>query len=233
MSELELTRQRFEDLKCCVIIPTYNNDRTLERVIREVGLYTENIIIVNDGSTDGTAEILRSFPNYSVITNPKNKGKGYSLKTAFRHAIGLGYRYAITIDSDSQHYPEDLPKFLEKITQSDGLLVIGARSMSQDGVPATSSFGHRFSIFWFRVETGQRIPDVQSGYRLYPLDNLKGMRFVGGKYEFEVEVLVRLAWRGVCIDSIPVNVFLISGNSATLPGSALSIRSLLFLQLSG
>ena len=207
MSDTELTKQRFVNLKCCVIIPTYNNDQTLERLIREVGLYTDAIIIINDGSTDRTSEILTGFPQYSVLTNTKNKGKGVGLKRAFRFAISKGFRYAITIDSDGQHFPEDIPRFLDKVTENDGSVVIGARNMSQDGVPVTSSFGHKFSIFWFRIETGQQIPDVQSGYRLYPLDELKGMRFSGRKYEFEVEVLVRLAWNGVLIHSVPVNVW--------------------------
>jgi len=200
--------QDFVKLNCCVIIPTYNNDRTLRDIIRRVLNYNTQIIIVNDGSTDGTAGILEDFKELDIITIPHNKGKGNALEQAFRMALKKGYRYAITIDSDGQHFPEDLPEFLKKIEESPDALIIGARDMNQDGVPGTSNFGHRFSIFWFKVETGLSLPDVQTGYRLYPLEKVKKIRhFYSVKYEFEVEILVRLAWLGVNLVSIPVQIY--------------------------
>ena len=207
MTDFEQTRQKFKELKCCVIIPTYNNDRTLEKVIREVLDYTDDVIVVDDGSTDHTAGILNNFDFNRLITLPKNRGKGYALRLAFHHALKLGYRYAITIDSDGQHYPEDLPVFIEKIAGNPDSVIVGARNMEGDCVPGTSSFGHKFSIFWFRIETGLKIPDIQSGFRLYPLEPMERMRFMGRKYEFEVEVLVKLAWKDVNITSVPVKVY--------------------------
>ncbi|MEI6900879.1 MAG: DUF2062 domain-containing protein, partial [Bacteroidota bacterium] len=129
------------------------------------------------------------------------------LKSGFDLAIQKGYRYAITIDSDGQHFPDDLTKFIEKIEKEPDSMLLGARNMEQAGVPGTSSFGHRFSIFWFKVETGLKVDDVQTGYRLYPLKFIRNMKLYTRKYEFEVEVLVRLAWRGVAIHSIPVKVY--------------------------
>jgi len=202
-----LILQQFSKLNCCVIIPTYNNERTLEMVIRDVLEYTPMVIVVNDGSTDSTPEILRRFPEVDVISYEKNKGKGHALITGFRHALEKGFENAITIDSDGQHYTDDLPLFLDQAEKSPGCLVMGARNMAQSSVPGTSSFGHKFSIFWFRIETGQKILDVQSGYRLYPLEPMRKMKFFGSKYEFEVEVLVRLAWKGVEIHSVPVKVW--------------------------
>ncbi|MFH1160406.1 MAG: DUF2062 domain-containing protein, partial [bacterium] len=139
---------------------------------------------------------------------PKNSGKGYALRQGFHFAIQQGYRYAITIDSDGQHFPEDIPKFIEGIEQEPDALIIGARNMAQEDVPGSSNFGHNFSIFWFRVETGLTIPDVQSGYRLYPLERVQSIRhFFSNRYEFEVEVLVRFAWRGVPVRSVPVKIW--------------------------
>jgi len=200
-------RQRFEALNCCVIIPTFNNDGTLERILRDVLDFTDNVIVVNDGSTDKTEDILHRFPDIAVVSYSPNKGKGNALIHGFRHAIEKGFRYAVTIDSDGQHFADDLPKLLDKVEEIPDSMVIGARKMNQQGIPGTSNFGHNFSIFWFRVETGQKVSDVQSGYRLYPLEHLKKMRFFGKKYEFEVEVLVRLAWRNVVISSVPVKVW--------------------------
>jgi glycosyltransferase involved in cell wall biosynthesis len=207
MQDLSLIKQKFSDLGCCVIIPTYNNDRTLEKVIEDVMNYTDDLIIVNDGSTDDTARIVGKFPSLNVVNLLKNRGKGLALKKGFDLATEKGFRYAITIDSDGQHFPSDIHLFLDKIEQEPDSVIIGARDMEQVSVPGTSNFGHKFSIFWFKVETGLKIDDVQSGFRLYPLRFLKDMRLYTRKYEFEVEVLVRLAWRGVKVFSVPVNVY--------------------------
>ncbi|MFH1160353.1 MAG: glycosyltransferase family 2 protein, partial [bacterium] len=119
MSDPEAVRRKMKELGCCVIIPTYNNAGTLEKVIRDVLEYTDSIIVVNDGSTDTTSEILSPVTSHqspvTVITSPKNSGKGYALRQGFHFAIQQGYRYAITIDSDGQHFPEDIPKFIEGI----------------------------------------------------------------------------------------------------------------------
>jgi len=199
---------RFRELRTCVLIPTYNNSTTVGTVIKDVLTYTENIIVVNDGSTDNTQKVLSSFPFLKTISYPVNKGKGWAMRKGFSLAIDLGYDYAITIDSDGQHFAKDLPAFLEKLSSSDGnILIIGARNMNQDSVPGKSSFGHKFSNFWYRVETGIDAPDTQSGFRLYPVSKFKGMHFFTRKYEFEIEVLVRSAWKGMQIDSVPINVY--------------------------
>ncbi len=134
-------------------------------------------------------------------------GKGWALRQAFKYATSKGYDYAITIDSDGQHFAKDLPNFIDKLYQEKNAIIIGARNMDQASVPGKSSFGYKFSNFWFRVETGINCPDTQSGYRLYPLWLLKNMRFITRKYEFEIEVLVRAAWKGVKVESVPVTVY--------------------------
>lgn len=200
-------KEKFDSLRACVIIPTYNNAATLAGVIKDVSGYSNHIIVVNDGSTDNTAAIVQSFPAVQFISYEKNAGKGRALRQAFKYATGKGYRYAITIDSDGQHFAKDLPLFLNKTEEDPGTLIIGARNMNQESVPGGSSFGNKFSNFWFKVETGISSPDTQSGYRLYPLEPLKKMRFITRKYEFEIEVLVRAAWKGVKVESVPVTVY--------------------------
>jgi len=78
--------------------------------------------------------------------------------------------------------------------------------MEQEGIPRKSSFGHKFSNFWFWVETGIKLSDTQSGYRLYPLTELKKIHFFMRKFEFEIEAIVRAAWRGIPVISVPINV---------------------------
>jgi glycosyltransferase involved in cell wall biosynthesis len=208
MNDKTLIKQRFSVIRCCVIIPTYNNDHALEQVIEGVLSYLDDVIVVNDGCTDSTYQILARYPQLRVIMVPENRGKGWALRLGFELAYRSGFDYAITIDSDGQHYPDDLPLFLEMIEQNPGALILGARNMSQEEVPETSSFGHKFSIFWFKVETGLNVPDVQTGYRLYPLAPFsKVKRVVSRKYEYEVEILVRFAWMGIRILSVPVKVY--------------------------
>lgn len=192
--------------KICVLIPTYNNEKTLKRVIDGVLNYTESIIVINDGSTDSTPQILTQYSQITVITLPENKGKGNGLKTGFRKGKELGYDYAITIDSDGQHYPDDIPVFVNALLQDkEEVLLIGNRNMSQDGIPKKSSFGNWFSNFWFWFETGIKLEDTQSGYRLYPLHKIPKKYFTP-KFEFEIEIIVRTAWRHVPVKNVPIKV---------------------------
>ncbi|MBS1742018.1 MAG: DUF2062 domain-containing protein [Bacteroidetes bacterium] len=207
MNNSAAIQDRFETLKACVIIPTYNNAGTLAAVINDVAAYTKHILVVNDGSTDNTSEIVQNFPFVRYIGYEKNVGKGWALRKGFAYAINKGYHYGITIDSDGQHFAKDLPTFIERMEKHPGELIIGARNMDQASVPGKSSFGNKFSNFWFKVETGISSPDTQSGYRAYPLQLLKGTRYITRKYEFEIEVLVKAAWKGIRIDSVPVSVY--------------------------
>ena len=198
--------ERIQNLQLCVIIPTYNNHKTLRRVIDGVLNHTENCIVVNDGSTDSTKEILSSYPQITILNLPENKGKGSALREGFKKAKDLKYQYAITIDSDGQHYPDDIPVFVDHLEKSEKeVLLIGNRNMNQDGIPKKSSFGNTFSNFWFWFETGITLEDTQSGYRLYPLKFIPKMLYTN-KFEFEIEVIVRTAWNGVEVKNIPINI---------------------------
>ena len=195
----------FSRLKCCVIVPTYNNHKTLERVLNGILKYTDAVIVVNDGSTDTTQNILDSYPQINVITHAKNSGKGIALRTGFAAAKQAGFEHAITIDSDGQHFPDDIPAFLDALETYGECLIIGSRNMTHESIPKKSSTGNRISNYWVAVETGFKLSDTQSGFRLYPLKNLPD-NFFTNKFEFEIEVIVRTAWRGVPLINIPVKV---------------------------
>ena len=203
----DLMRQKFDELHACVIIPTYNNATSLAKVISDVAAYTHHIIIVNDGSSDSTINIIESFSFVQIVSYEKNVGKGFALRKGLKFATEKGYEFAITIDADGQHFAKDLPTFINKLETEKKAIIIGARNMDQSSVPGKSSFGNRFSNFWFKVETGISAPDTQSGYRLYPLLLIKNISFITRKYEFEIEVLVRAVWKGIKVESIPVSVY--------------------------
>jgi glycosyltransferase involved in cell wall biosynthesis len=200
-------KQKFKQLKCCVLIPTYNNAKTIEGVILSSLEYCDDIILVNDGCTDNTSEILAKYPQLTVVTHEVNKGKGVGLRNGFAKAVELGFDYAISIDSDGQHFPKDFITFLNKVEQQPGSLIIGARNMTVENVPNKSTFGNKFSNFWFWAETGITLPDTQSGFRLYPVQRLKKIRLFTTKFELEIEVIVKAAWRGIPVISVPVSVY--------------------------
>tara|TARA_B110000285_G_C15138291_1_gene628773 strand:- start:3845 stop:5026 length:1182 start_codon:yes stop_codon:yes gene_type:complete len=200
----------FQTTNTCVIIPTYNNDKTLSRVLDEIIEMVSNttiIIVINDGSTDSTYATLAKYIDYiELISYKKNQGKGFALRKGFKKAIKLGFDNALTIDSDGQHYPEDIPLLLSAVKENPESMIMGARDMGQISVPEKSSFGNRFSNFWFLLETSIKLPDTQTGFRVYPLGSLKKMRLFTKKFEFEIEVIVRLAWENVKFVSVPVRV---------------------------
>jgi glycosyltransferase involved in cell wall biosynthesis len=202
-----ITKPIFEKHKCCVIIPTYNNDRTLPAVINGCQQFCNDIWVINDGSTDTTADILSKTPGITVITQEVNKGKGAALRRAFKEAFEAGFMNAVTIDSDGQHEPADLASFADVLDKDPEVIYIGARNMGQHSIPGKSKFGHKNSNFWFWVETGIKAEDTQSGYRLYPLKAVQFKRTYTWRYEFEIEVIVRAAWKGTDVKFIPVKVY--------------------------
>jgi len=193
--------------KVCIIIPTYNNEATLRKVVSEVLSICADLLVVNDGSTDSTELILKDFPEVELISYPVNQGKGYALRKGFERAHGMGYDYAITLDSDGQHEPENIRDLFTQIQLLEQEAVLmGSRNMGQEDVPRKSSFGNYFSNFWFWVDTGIKLSDTQTGFRAYPLVAISKKKWFTKKFEFEIEVIVRLAWDGVPIKEVPVRV---------------------------
>ncbi|MEG0891933.1 MAG: DUF2062 domain-containing protein [Bacteroidales bacterium] len=200
-------RDKVRELGCAVLIPTYNNCTTILQVIDDVLQYSGNIFVVNDGSTDTTKQILEKRDDITLISYSKNRGKGHAIKVGLECAIKAGFNYLITIDSDGQHYAKEIPLFIQHIEQNPNTLIIGARNLNANNMPGKNTFANKFSNFWYKVETGITLSDTQSGYRLYPLVPLKNMRFITSRYEFEVEVIVRLAWKGIKVINIPIEVY--------------------------
>jgi glycosyltransferase involved in cell wall biosynthesis len=203
--------QNIEDiskLNYCVLIPTYNNGKTLESVILSVLEYTSNIIVVNDGSSDKTESILERFKDkIDIVSYPKNQGKGTALRKGFKKAEDLGYEYAITFDSDGQHLSSEIPKLLGKVVPGEDTLVIGNRDMTDQNIPPKSLFGRKFSNFWVKLETGKDLVDTQSGFRLYTVAKMNRYFFFTHKYDFELESLVRWVWHDYPVEIVTIRVY--------------------------
>lgn len=191
----------------CVVIPTYNNEKTIGKVVRDSLNFCDDIIVVNDGCTDHTASILDEIEGITVVAYAQNKGKGYALKQGFKKALQMGFAYAITLDADGQHYPESIPLFLKANQQHPGTLIVGSRQLEGVDRSKGSSFANKFSNFWFYVQTGKALPDTQTGYRLYPLHKLHGLCWLTARYEAELELLVFASWHGVDLVSVSIPVY--------------------------
>lgn len=201
---------KMKQLQCCVVLPTYNNHKTLKRVLDGVLEFTDDIIVVNDGSTDTTASILSEYKQIHHLQKPTNTGKGTALKLGFNRAVELGFSYAITLDTDGQHFPKDIPNFIEALEHSENknILIIGDRNMNEADVFAQSAKGNRVSTFWMYAATGLRLNDSQSGFRLYPVKTMSHISFMKStkKFEFEIEAIVKSYWAGIEIMHVPINV---------------------------
>lgn len=191
----------------CIIIPTYNNAGTIAQVVEDVKHYADDIIVVNDGCTDDTANILAGIDGIDVVSYMPNRGKGHALKVGFQYALEKGFDSAITMDADGQHYADDILSFLEAWSQNPRALIVGSRNLQSKNMPGKNTFANKFSNFWFHVQTLQNLPDTQTGFRLYPLRQMKGLRWITSRYEAELEMLVFAAWHGVRLVPIKINVF--------------------------
>lgn len=210
LTNIDSVKAQFEALNCCVVLPTYNNENTLRRVIDGVLNYTSHIIVVNDGSTDKTKEILESYPQIISYHQTKNTGKGHTLKYGFKQALKLGFNYAITLDTDGQHFPDDIPNFINNINTAPtkDVLIIGDRNMNGANVFAQSAKGNRISTYWIKAVTGLTLNDSQSGFRWYPIKALSELKYynITKKFEFEVEVIVKAYWLGIGVSHVPIKV---------------------------
>ena len=206
---METNRQKtlLHDRGICVVIPTYNNEGTVESVVRRTLEECSDVIVVNDGSTDRTGEILRSIEGISLVEYPENRGKGHALKKGFKKALQMGFAYVITLDADGQHFPSDIGKFLEVNRRAPGALIIGSRNLEGIERSKGSGFANKFSNFWFCVQTGKRLDDTQTGYRLYPVRKMRGLSLLTSRYEAELELLVLSSWHGIDIVPVKIDVF--------------------------
>lgn len=192
----------------CVVIPTYNNVGTIADVVRRTLHYCDDVIVVCDGCTDGTREAVEAITGVTLVAYEQNAGKGTALKHGFRKALDMGFAYAITLDADGQHFPEDIPLLLKANQENPGALIVGSRKALETMERSKGSkFANAFSNFWFCVQTWTYLEDTQTGYRLYPLRKLRGLSMLTSRYEAELELMVFASWHGVNLISTPVNVY--------------------------
>ncbi len=179
-----------------LLIPAYNVAANLGDLIEEALKYipAQNIIVVDDGSTDRTSQIARRF-GVELLSHDKNQGKGAALLNGFNYLIKRGVEWVITIDGDMQHDPAMLPDFIAKAESGRYDIVIGARRLAGN-MPWDRRFSNWSTSWLLSLVTGRKIKDSQSGYRLIRCSLLKAIELQSSGYEFETECLLKLSRAG-------------------------------------
>jgi uncharacterized protein (DUF2062 family) len=192
-----------------VVAPTFDNARTLARVldgITRAGLPT---IVINDGCADGSPAILQAWEKRGadrvVLTHLKNQGKAAALRSGFECALKMGFTHAVAIDTDGQLDPDQIPQLLRFGRSNSTTIVVGWRDADADGYPVASRWGRRVSNLLITMESGARLYDSQCGFRVYPLKLVKLLDCRAEGYGFEMEVLTRAAWAGLAIQQFKVS----------------------------
>ncbi len=189
-----------------IIIPVYNHTEKVGDVVRAALKLHLPVIVVDDGSTDSSYEQIRNIKGITVLRHSENRGKGEALVTGMTAAAEM-HDWAITIDADGQHDPEDSLYLIRAIPDDQRPIVVGRREgMDNPDVHWTSRFGRKFSNFWVRISGGYPMTDSQSGFRIYPLPETLNLNVKSGGYQFEIEVLVKARWRKVPLMETPVRV---------------------------
>ncbi len=193
--------------RAAFVIPNYNHGQTVLSVVQQAQQTGLPVVVVDDGSTDGGTEKLMEYQGIHLIRHESNQGKGAALKSGFHAARELA-EFAITIDSDGQHDPQDGLRLLASVTENERPFIVGKREGMLDDprIPWTSRFGRKFSNFWVRLSGGPKLSDTQSGLRLYPIEETLSLHTHARHYNYEVEVLALANWRGYPIREVPVSV---------------------------
>ncbi len=185
-------------------VPVFDNRRTVGRVVSELLALDLPLVVVDDGSSDGSGEAAAAL-GVTVITHAENRGKGAAILTAAEHIRAAGGSHLICFDADGQFAAPDVARFVAAIAADPWAVVYGVRQFGAD-VPGSSLFGHRFSNFWARLITGTRVLDSQCGFRAYPVAALLDLDIKASRYDFEVDALVRSAWAGLDLVGVPIAV---------------------------
>jgi glycosyltransferase involved in cell wall biosynthesis len=182
-------------MRVCAIIPAFNEADTVEAVVAGVRPHVAEVIVVDDGSSDGTGE-LATQAGAVCLRLDRNRGKGVALRHALDSIACRDYTHVLFLDADGQHRPEDIPRLVEQGRATGADLVIGARTFDRESMPASRHFSNTVGSGLASRLVGQPIKDSQSGFRLVRLERLRGLHLRARRYEFEMEVLIKVCANG-------------------------------------
>ena len=189
-----------------ILVPALDCQATIAQVVGEALEYIDTILVVDDGSNDGTSGVARSA-GAAVVRNETNLGKGFSLRRGMTWLQEHSFSHALTMDGDAQHLSSEIPKLLEASSGSEESIILGRRVFDRSVVSPSRLFGNRFADRWVEIACGQTIADTQSGYRVYPIEPTLALNASADRFAYETEVLIKAARAGVPIVSVPVETY--------------------------
>ncbi len=201
-------------LRVAAIIPAFNAARTLEPVVKGAREQIEQVVVVDDGSIDGTGEVAKGA-GATVLKHEVNRGKGAALKTAFAWACGQELDGVVTLDADGQHLPREIPKFLAAHRETGADLIIGGRAHLFGQMLPRRRMANRFSAWTIAVASGTDVTDSQSGYRFYSTRLLRSVTLRSNGFAMESEVIVRAGRGGFKVLTIPIDLGFVDGLSTS------------------
>jgi len=190
-------------MNICLLIPAYNEARTIGQIVAKARRIMDSVVVVDDGSRDATAQIAQDS-GALVIKHKVNSGKGAALRTGFQHVLDHGYDAVITMDSDGQHDVDDIPRFLEAFSNSLPGIILGSRMHDISTMPAVRKCTNKFTSFVGSLLSHQKLEDSQSGFRLISADVLRTVKLETSGFEMESELLVKASKAGFRIISVPI-----------------------------
>jgi len=188
----------------CLLLPAYNEAKTIGQIVREASEFVNDILVIDDGSVDKTAQIAEEASG-KVIKHSTNLGKGMALRTGFDYVSQKGYDLIATMDSDGQHQPSDLPRFIDYFKNNKPDIIIGARIHDRIKMPRHRRFNNWLVSSVGSALCGQEVKDFQSGFRLIRTEVLRSVELHTERYETESELLIKAGRIGFKIQSIPIN----------------------------
>ncbi len=187
------------------IIPALNEEVSIGSIVLKTKKHVDQVIVIDDGSTDDTAEIAR-LAGADVIEHTKNMGKGEALKTGFHAACKNGTKIIVTIDADGQHNPSDIPKVVKPILSKDAEIVIGSRYLNGNSIPAYRRIGQKILDRATNISSNTDVSDTQSGFRAFAIDTVHHFKFKHNGFSIESEMLSDAAGAGLIIKEVDVGV---------------------------
>ena len=206
----QLENQVDSDRKICGLIPVYNNPMTIERVVKSFITHIDTVIIIDDGSNDGTQSKVKALaannPQVHIQHHDCNQGKGAAVQTGLKLANELGYDDVLQVDADGQHNLEDIPEFLRTRQKYPGAMIMGA-PVFDESIPMVRKYGRKLTHLMIALEAGTtRLPDAMCGFRLYPVKPVLRLGSMSSRMSFDPEVMIRAHWAGIDIKTIATKV---------------------------
>lgn len=198
----------------CILIPAYNAAGTVRAVAEECLQYKLPLVVVDDGSCDGTADALTGLP-LMLLRHQTNRGKGAALKTGFAWALQHGFDGVVTLDADGQHDPSAIPMLVETAAREGYGILLASRHSQFEQMAGLRKVWNRFGVWCLRKRTGFEITDSQSGFRFYRTDLLRSVSLEHDGYDLEMELLMKCWKTGFSIGSTPVPARVADGRATS------------------